>query len=253
MTGTFQGTINYNQPLGVVGEVAFGGPQRAAPWNLYSNGQAQVIGYGFTVTNGGDPDPTAGSPNAGQAIVGGTGIFAGILIAPKEYASFGASGAPLGATLTLPDYATGELLTMGFISVALSTANNNVGNRVYMDTTTGQLGSQAPQANGTGSIATTTLTITAVAANTALFAVGQRITGPNIAPDTYITAILTGTGGIGTYTVSQSQTAASAAVTADGVAPAGKLLLPNTTVYRYDSSVAASDNAHCNAIIQLTN
>jgi hypothetical protein len=63
----------------------------------------------------------------------------------------------------------------------------------------------------TGSIATTTLTVTAVAAGT--IAVGQVLTGANVTPGTTITALGTGTGGAGTYTITPSQTAASATIT----------------------------------------
>jgi hypothetical protein len=59
----------------------------------------------------------------------------------------------------------------------------------------------------TGSISTTTLTVTAVASGT--IAVGDRITDASIEPNTVITALGTGTGTTGTYTVSISQTATS--------------------------------------------
>ena len=59
----------------------------------------------------------------------------------------------------------------------------------------------------TGSISTTTLTVTAVASGT--IAVGDRITDASIEPNTVITALGTGSGGTGTYTVSISQTASS--------------------------------------------
>jgi acyl CoA:acetate/3-ketoacid CoA transferase alpha subunit len=59
----------------------------------------------------------------------------------------------------------------------------------------------------TASIATTTLTVTAVASGTLY--VGQTIQGAGITANTVITALGTGTGGVGTYTVSASQTVAS--------------------------------------------
>lgn len=68
-----------------------------------------------------------------------------------------------------------------------------------------------PEANITASIATTTLTVTAVA--NGILRAGTLLIGANIAENTVITAQLTGTAGsTGTYTVSRSQTAASAAV-----------------------------------------
>lgn len=70
------------------------------------------------------------------------------------------------------------------------------------------IGSQnAPAATFTGSIATTTLTVTAVATGT--LAVGQAVIGPSVSPGTFITALGTGTGGTGTYTVGVSQTVTS--------------------------------------------
>jgi len=59
----------------------------------------------------------------------------------------------------------------------------------------------------TASIATTTLTVTAVASGT-LF-VGQTIQGAGITVQTIITALGTGSGGVGTYIVNNSQTITS--------------------------------------------
>ena len=64
----------------------------------------------------------------------------------------------------------------------------------------------------TGSIATTTLTVTAVTSGS--LAVGDVISGTGVTIGTTITAFLTGTGGTGTYTVSVSQTVASTTITA---------------------------------------
>jgi hypothetical protein len=62
----------------------------------------------------------------------------------------------------------------------------------------------------TGSIATTTLTVTSVLSGT--IAVGQAIFGQGVDQNTVITALGTGTGGVGTYTVSDSQTVASTSI-----------------------------------------
>lgn len=64
----------------------------------------------------------------------------------------------------------------------------------------------------TGSIATTTLTVTAVASGT--LAIGQILSGAGITAGTKITALGTGTGGTGTYTVTPSQSASSTTVSA---------------------------------------
>lgn len=63
----------------------------------------------------------------------------------------------------------------------------------------------------TGSIAGTTLTVTAVSYGT--LGIGQTLAGSGITPGTKITALGTGTGGTGTYTVDTSQTASSTTIT----------------------------------------
>lgn len=66
-------------------------------------------------------------------------------------------------------------------------------------------------ASFTGSIAGTTLTVSAVSSGT--IEVGQVIAGGTTSDNTRITALGTGVGGTGTYTVSVSQTTASVAMT----------------------------------------
>lgn len=75
----------------------------------------------------------------------------------------------------------------------------------------------SPDAQFTGSIATTTLTVSAVSSGT--LAVGQVLTDitGNLMPGTVITALGSGSGGTGTYTVSTSQTVSSEAM--NGVVP----------------------------------
>lgn len=213
--GQFQQAVNIYNPIGYPGDVAFDGPMRAAPYNLVSTPNANTVGNAFTVTSGANPDTAAGSPVAGTARAGGTGVFAGILMNSKEYALYGSSALnPLAASLNLPENTIGSLMTMGYLFVNLP-GPANIGDLVTYDTTTGALNSIAPKATGTGSITTTVLTVSAVTAGQ--FSIGQQITGPNVAPDTYITALGTGLGGTGTYTVTPSQTAASGAITADNL------------------------------------
>ena len=78
----------------------------------------------------------------------------------------------------------------------------------------------------TGSIATTTLTVTAVTSGT-LF-VGATLSGTGVTAGTTITSLGTGTGGVGTYTVSASQTVASTAITANNVLKNGSAIQPFT-------------------------
>ena len=67
----------------------------------------------------------------------------------------------------------------------------------------------------TGSMATTTLTVTALLSG-APIVVGMYVDGTSVTDGTYITAFGTGTGGTGTYTINQSVTASSTTMTAHG-------------------------------------
>jgi hypothetical protein len=64
----------------------------------------------------------------------------------------------------------------------------------------------------TGSISTTTLTVSAVTSGT--LSIGVVLSGTGVTSGTTITALGTGTGGVGTYTVSASQTVSSTTITA---------------------------------------
>jgi hypothetical protein len=65
----------------------------------------------------------------------------------------------------------------------------------------------------TGSISTTTLTVTAMLTGSPIV-LGMYIDGTSVTDGSYITAFGTGTGGTGTYTVSASSTASSTTITA---------------------------------------
>jgi len=67
----------------------------------------------------------------------------------------------------------------------------------------------------TGSMSTTTLTVTALLQG-APIAIGMYVDGTSVTDGTYITAFGTGTGGTGTYTINQSVTASSTTMTAHG-------------------------------------
>ena len=77
--------------------------------------------------------------------------------------------------------------------------------RLNIDSTT-------PTPAFTASIATTTLTVTAI--STGYLGVGAVITGTGVTVGTTITAVISASGGVGTYTVSASQTVSSTAMTA---------------------------------------
>lgn len=218
-----QQTININAGFGVIGELFFDGPVRGAPYNLVSTPQLNLVGNVFTVVSGADPDNTTGSPLAGTAMVGGTGVFAGILANPKVYASAGtALGGPLAATLVLPDNTIGELVIMGEMVVNLP-GPANVGDLVTYDATTGNLNSITPTTSFTASIAaggsSTADVMTVTAVSKGRLAVGQLITGTGVLPGTRIGSLGSGTGYTGTYnlTTINLQTVSSEVMTAPNV------------------------------------
>lgn len=222
----FQTSVNIYNALGVVGEIAFDGPNRAGSYNLQSSGTPNVVGYAYTVTSGIVPDPSKNSGNAGVAKVGGTGVFAGILINPKEYPLRGTTaGGPLAASLVLPDYAIGDLLTMGEVFVNIP-GPASVGDLVTYDPVTGALNSIAPATKFTGSIAAggastaDVLTVTAMTAGK--LSVGDIISGAGIPTGTFIASLGTGLGYTGTYNLStiNTLTVSSEAMTGTNTPPA---------------------------------
>jgi hypothetical protein len=137
---TFQSTINVTLGFGIPGELIVDGPQRVDVLNLDSVGG--YIGTAFTKSN------TTNVASQGGTIASGV-VFAGILVNPKVYASFGpVVGSPLDPTLFLSGYNTGEFLTMGTIVVNV-TAAANIGDLVQYNTTTGVLSTVAPGASAT--------------------------------------------------------------------------------------------------------
>lgn len=221
---SFQQTVNIFTALGIPGDVSFDGPMRAKMYNLYSNGTPNIVGYAYTVSNNANPNPAGASPNQGNATVGGTGVFAGILVNPKAYASFGSTTyGPLGPTLTLPDYSEGELADMGeFWAVLPGPAN--VGDLVCYNTTTGALSSIPAQVQFTASIvaggsAGTNDLLEVSAITQGSIQVGMLVSGPGVAGETYISSFGTGIGGTGHYNLTSinEQTVSSEAMTGNGL------------------------------------
>ena len=215
----FQSTVNVYNTLGFIGDISFDSPIRAGSYNLYSAGVPNLIGNAFTSTNGISPSPSGAAPNAATAQVGGTGVFAGILINSKEYALRGVTGNPLGNSIALPDYAVGDLLTMGEVFVNIP-GPANVGDLVTFDPLTGNLNTTAPVTTFTGAIAAggsagvpDILTVTLFTAGS--LQVGSIINGVGVETAT-ILSLGTGLGGNGTYNLStiNQQTVSAVAMTA---------------------------------------
>ena len=117
----------------------------------------------------------------------------------------------------------------------------------------------------TGSIATTTLTVTALL-NGSPIVLGMYIDGSSVTDGSYITAFGTGTGGVGTYTVSASSTASSTTITGHtnvplenpspmdlGVGPLGRIyvwdIVPQAAV---TNNIAVSQTASAAGAVTLT-
>jgi len=133
----FQSTVNIEQGFGIPGELIVDGPQRVDSLTLDSNGG--TIAYAFTKSN------TTNVATQGGTIANGSIVFAGILVNPKSYASFGSS-APLDPTMTLKANQQGEFLTMGTIVVNL-TGSAKVGDLVVYKQSNGELSAIAPGAS----------------------------------------------------------------------------------------------------------
>ena len=130
------------------------------------------------------------------------------------------TGSTSGTTLTVTAITNGTIaagqslfgvgVTNETVITALGTGTGGIGTytiNLSQTLTSRQMNSTTVGARVTGSISTTTLTVTAVASGT-LF-VGQTIQGTGVTALTIITALGTGSGGVGTYTVSTSQTVSS--------------------------------------------
>lgn len=113
--------------------------------------------------------------------------------------------------------------------------NTTVAYRFSYNTTdySNGVSTEAHTAVFTGSIATTTLTVSAITSGTIL--PGMTISGTGVTAGTYIVDQLTGTtGGTGTYTVSASQTVASTTITGTVTS---KIVFAYSGVYNIQFSV----------------
>jgi hypothetical protein len=131
----FQSTVFQFMGAGVPGELYSNSPKISQSYIINSASAAyNVIGAtAFSVTS-------QGVANAGNT---GTQVYAGILSNPKTSAAFGTSNSPLSPTLTLNNYAQGELITVGQMWVTLP-GTANIGDVVIFDNTTGALSTIAP-------------------------------------------------------------------------------------------------------------
>lgn len=143
----FQSTVYLQQGFGVVGELAFGSPHRCIPGILDSDDATNnVVGRAFTIKDGATATfDSSADPHAVTVQAGGPGVFAGIMVRLKEYASYGGATGPLSPTTQLDNAREATFCLMGEIIVA-ATEGTAVGNLVYYDNKTGELAFAAPNA-----------------------------------------------------------------------------------------------------------
>lgn len=209
MSGSFQTSINNNQPLAVAGDFASANPYATT---LVNAGGLVAGPAGVIVGNFAWMDSTLTIANQT-----GTGAVAGFV---GRQQALGLITTWLnGYSMIINPGLMTTLYDSGDFWVRPSTAAVR-GQKVYAQYGTGAVSTAATASPSTGavvtgSIATTTLTVTGVTSGT-LYP-GQTISGSGVTAGTYIVAQLTGaTGGTGTYTVSPSQTASSTTITAVG-------------------------------------
>jgi hypothetical protein len=133
---SFQSAVQIYQGAGVPGEQYSDSPWRAQSYTIDSAlASYNVIGAtGCSITS-------QGFVAAGNS--GGTAVYAGILVDPKDVALFGTGGIPLAPTLTVPNFTQVECATMGSFFVTLPGAAN-IGDWVIYDNTTGALSTVTP-------------------------------------------------------------------------------------------------------------
>lgn len=106
---TFQAApLRAVQTTGLAGEIAREGPLRSAPWILNSSGTPNIIGHAFTKVAD------------GNAEVGGSGVFVGILSRPKEHALVGVGTSSLTPTNVLGDGIVGTMVSEAIMFIQLS-------------------------------------------------------------------------------------------------------------------------------------
>ena len=132
----FQSTVAINIAAGVPGEMAFDAPWKAETYTINSaTSSLNIIGATCcSVTS-------QGYCAAGNTT--GALPFAGFLVDPKDIALFGVNNQPLSPTLTVPNQAIVECMTMGTIYVTVPAACA-IGDYVIFDNVTGAISTITP-------------------------------------------------------------------------------------------------------------
>lgn len=143
----FQASVNnIGLAFGVPGEFFDDSPRRAQPgWLDSASAANNVFGRAFTVKDDATGNfVTSKDPQPLIVQAGGTGVFAGIMVHPKEHAANGtAADGPLAPTLTIPNNRIAAFATMGRVIVPVAAAVA-VGDVAEFVNTTGVISFRAP-------------------------------------------------------------------------------------------------------------
>ena len=127
-----QTVVTDNLAFGVVGEIQNSTPSVVYPF-IADSASGNVVGYAFTQTE------------EGKAVVGGTGIFVGILCNPKAYVNFNGD---LSANNEIKQGTLGEFLTKGAILLDLN-GTASIADGIFFVNATGALGAGTAAAGQT--------------------------------------------------------------------------------------------------------
>lgn len=138
----FQTAVADNIGFGVVGEQYLHGPLRAQPGRLDSASEANnIVGRAFTAKDDGTASfNTSADPQPLDVQAGGSGVFAGILGNPKNYAVTDG----LASTLAVPNDTIVELVQESAGMIVAAPAACAVGDWVYYTNGTGVIVTASP-------------------------------------------------------------------------------------------------------------
>ena len=226
-----RGVVALYPTPGLTSQIVFQNKQEVRGMRTVSGGQymVAVVGpYVYVLTSNLVPT-MVGQLNTSTGVVGITDNGVNVYIVDGAYrytwkistpASAVFTGSISGTTLTVTSITSGTIATgqalfgvninQTTVITALGTGAGGVGTytiNLSQTVASEQMNSATVGCVFTGSISTTTLTVTAITSGS--LALGQTIQGTGVTSGTIITALDTGTGGTGDYDVNKSQTVSS--------------------------------------------
>jgi len=226
-----RGVVALYPTPGLTSQIVFQNKQEVRGMRTVSGGQymVAVVGpYVYVLTSNLVPT-MVGQLNTSTGVVGITDNGVNVYIVDGSYrytwkistpAAAVFTGSISGTTLTVTNMTSGTIaagqalfgvnISQATIITALGTGTGGVGTyTINISQTVASEGMNSATVGCvfTGSISTTTLTVTAVTSGS--LALGQTIQGSGVTSGTIITALGTGSGSTGTYTVNKSQTVGS--------------------------------------------